>query len=76
MFRLPWQKENVLGRALPLGELLHHPRAARVLLIGGAGLGLLLLGRARAGVPQGPHMVTDSPPQGDHSEHDTSLLTG
>jgi hypothetical protein len=34
-----------LARALPLAELLHHPRAVRAMLIAGAGLGLLFLGR-------------------------------
>lgn len=50
-----------LARALPLAELLHHPRAVRAMLIFGAGLGLLFLGRrgpasrsGRAGLPTRP----------------------
>jgi hypothetical protein len=34
-----------LARALPLAALLHHPRALRSMLLTGAGLGLLLVGR-------------------------------
>jgi hypothetical protein len=47
-----------LARALPLAGLLHHPRAVRAMLIAGAGLALLFLGRrgpasrsGRAGLP-------------------------
>ena len=65
-----------LGRALPLVELLHHPRAVQAMLMSGAGLGLLFLGRTRADVSQRPPGVSDSPPQRDHSEHDTWLQTG
>jgi hypothetical protein len=36
-----------LARALPLGELLHHPRALRAIALAGGGVGLLLLGRRR-----------------------------
>jgi hypothetical protein len=36
-----------LARALPLAELLHHPRALRAMILAGAGLGLLLMGRRR-----------------------------
>jgi hypothetical protein len=51
-----------LARALPLDELLHRPQSARAMLVAGAGLGLLFLGRrgsaspnGRAGLPTRPH---------------------
>lgn len=38
-----------LARALPLAPLLHHPRVLRAMILAGAGLGLLLMGRHRPG---------------------------
>jgi hypothetical protein len=38
-----------LARALPLGTVIHHPRALRAMLLTGAGLGTLVLGRRGGG---------------------------
>ncbi len=46
-----------LARALPLGELVHHPRAVRAMLVAGAGLGLLFLGRRGSPRPQSRQLV-------------------